>query len=126
MGVGTVYRPELARGRFDAIVVGSGIGGLAAAALLGKQGRRVLVLERHYVAGGFTHTFRRPGYECIEHTPERFRLPWLRPHTPVPGLFLTGQDVVTDGLGGAVMAGVLTASAILRRNVLRDIVRRTS
>jgi len=44
----------------------------------------------------------------------------------VPGLFLTGQDVVTDGLGGAVMAGVLTASAILRRNVLRDIVRRTS
>jgi all-trans-retinol 13,14-reductase len=61
----------------------------------------------------------------IEHTPERFRLSWLRPHTPVPGLFLTGQDVVTDGLGGAVMAGVLTASAILRRNVLRDIVRRT-
>lgn len=26
-------------------------------------GRRVLVLERHYTAGGFTHVFRRPGYE---------------------------------------------------------------
>ena len=50
--------------RWDAIVVGSGIGGLTAAALLAKKARkRVLVLERHYEAGGFTHTFRRKGYE---------------------------------------------------------------
>ena len=49
---------------YDAIVIGSGIGGLAAAALLGRHGRRrVLVLERHYAIGGFTHVFRRPGYE---------------------------------------------------------------
>ena len=63
MSVGTVYRPELSSGPWDAAVVGSGIGGLAAAALLAKAGKLVLVLERHYVAGGFTHTFRRPGYE---------------------------------------------------------------
>jgi len=49
---------------WDAIVIGSGMGGLAAAALLAKHaGRKVLVLERHYTAGGFTHTFHRPGYE---------------------------------------------------------------
>jgi all-trans-retinol 13,14-reductase len=49
---------------WDAIVVGSGIGGLTAAWLLGSAlGKRTLVLERHYTAGGFTHTFRRPGYE---------------------------------------------------------------
>lgn len=44
---------------WDAIVIGSGIGGLAAAAALAKRQRRVLVLERHSVAGGLTQTFRR-------------------------------------------------------------------
>jgi all-trans-retinol 13,14-reductase len=49
---------------WDAIVIGSGIGGLTAAVLMGMHaGKRVLVLERHYVAGGFTHAFHRPGYE---------------------------------------------------------------
>ena len=43
---------------WDAIVIGSGIGGLAAAALA-KRKRRVLVLEQHSVAGGLTQTFRR-------------------------------------------------------------------
>ena len=58
------YHRRPVRESYDAIVVGSGIGGLTAAALLATQARRrVLVLERHYVPGGFTHTFRRPGYE---------------------------------------------------------------
>jgi all-trans-retinol 13,14-reductase len=48
--------------RFDAIVIGSGIGGLAVAALLSKlYKKRVLVLEQHFIAGGFTHTFDRKG-----------------------------------------------------------------
>ncbi len=49
---------------YDAIVIGSGIGGLASAAMLAKHGgKRVLVLERHYAPGGYTHVFHRPGYD---------------------------------------------------------------
>lgn len=47
---------------YDAIVIGSGIGGLTTAGLLARAGgRRVLVLERHTEPGGQTHTFRRDG-----------------------------------------------------------------
>lgn len=49
-------------GPWDALVIGSGMGGMTAAALLAKMGKRVLVLEQHYVPGGYTHTFRRKGY----------------------------------------------------------------
>jgi all-trans-retinol 13,14-reductase len=49
--------------KYDTIVIGSGIGGLTVAALLAKEGEKVLVLERHYTAGGFTHVFTRKGYE---------------------------------------------------------------
>ena len=45
--------------RWDAVVIGSGPGGLTTAACLGSAGKRVLVLERHDVAGGNTQVFRR-------------------------------------------------------------------
>jgi all-trans-retinol 13,14-reductase len=47
---------------YDAIVIGSGMGALAFGSIMAKMRRwRVLVLERHFKIGGFTHTFTRPG-----------------------------------------------------------------
>ncbi len=55
-------KPELQE-TYDTLVIGSGMGGLATAAILAKEGQKVLVLERHYTPGGFTHIFKRRGYE---------------------------------------------------------------
>lgn len=61
--IGTRYRPQRLQGPYDAIVIGSGMGGLTTAALLSQSGKKVLVLEQHYTAGGFTHSYERNGYE---------------------------------------------------------------
>jgi all-trans-retinol 13,14-reductase len=61
--VGRRYRAKRLDGPYDAIVIGSGIGGLTCAALLSSLGKKVVVFEQHYTAGGFTHTYARNGYE---------------------------------------------------------------
>jgi len=61
--IGRRYRPGRLNGPYDALVIGSGIGGLTTAALLAELGWRVAVLEQHYTAGGATHSYERAGYE---------------------------------------------------------------
>lgn len=46
----------------DAVVIGAGPAGLALAVMLGRLGRRVLVLEQHDRAGGL-HSFQEQGYD---------------------------------------------------------------
>jgi phytoene dehydrogenase-like protein len=46
---------------YDIIIIGSGLGALSTASIMAQlYDKRVLVLERHYVIGGFTHAFKRP------------------------------------------------------------------
>ncbi len=48
--------------RYDAIVIGAGMGGLTAAALLAKKGLKVLLLEKEDQAGGYVVSFKRHGF----------------------------------------------------------------
>jgi len=48
--------------RYDAIIIGGGIGGLVCGNLLARGGLKVLLLEKHYVLGGFCSSFRRKGF----------------------------------------------------------------
>ncbi|RMH15733.1 MAG: NAD(P)/FAD-dependent oxidoreductase [Acidobacteria bacterium] len=50
------------RERYDAVVIGAGVGGLIAANLLVREGLSVLLAEQHYMVGGYCSTFRRAGY----------------------------------------------------------------
>ena len=61
--IGRRYRANRLDGNYDAVVIGSGIGGLTTAALLSEMGWKVCVLEQHYTAGGYTHSYDRSGYE---------------------------------------------------------------
>ena len=52
------------------------------------------------------------GFYGVETTPRRVLSDALAARTPVPGLFLTGQDVLTPGIAGALYGGMLGAAAI--------------
>ena len=47
----------------------------------------------------------------LEPTPDRFTNRWLRPRSPIAGLFFSGSEVATVGVIGAMMGGVLAAMA---------------
>jgi all-trans-retinol 13,14-reductase len=61
--IGRRYRPGRLDTPYDVLVVGSGMGGLCCASLLAEGGHKVAVLEQHYTAGGYTHSYSRQGYE---------------------------------------------------------------
>ena len=47
---------------YDAVIIGAGIGGLICANLLARERMRVLLVEQHYMVGGYCSTFRRKGF----------------------------------------------------------------
>jgi phytoene dehydrogenase-like protein len=69
--------------RWDAVVIGSGIGGLASAGLLASRGRKVIVLEQAPAPGGYLTSFHREGFtfdsgvDCIAGLDSEGLLTWL-------------------------------------------------
>ncbi len=55
--------------RYDVVIIGAGIGGLACGALLAREGMKVLIAERHARVGGFVADYERKGY--------RFQVPHM-------------------------------------------------
>lgn len=49
--------------KYDAIVIGAGLGGLSAATLLARNGFETLLLEKRNVPGGYASSFLRGGFE---------------------------------------------------------------
>jgi len=93
-----VHRPQL-RGRVDTHVVSTPL-----------STRNFVAYEAGEIYG-------------LEHSPARFRERALTPRTPIGGLWLTGQDVCTCGVTGALSGGAITASAVLGRPVIRQVMR---
>lgn len=77
------------------------------------------VTNKHYIAQPHGEIY------GLDHGIERFdplMVAKLRPKTDIPGLFLTGQDILSCGFTGALFAGVLGAQAALGRNVMGDLI----
>jgi phytoene dehydrogenase-like protein len=55
-------RDQMPDSSYDAVIIGAGVGGLVCANLLVREGLRVLLVEQHYMVGGYCSTFRRAGY----------------------------------------------------------------
>lgn len=49
--------------KYDAVVIGAGNGGLAAACRMAKAGKKTLLIERHNMPGGCASSFRRGRFE---------------------------------------------------------------
>ncbi|MCR4322217.1 MAG: NAD(P)/FAD-dependent oxidoreductase [Candidatus Brocadiaceae bacterium] len=47
---------------YDAIIIGAGIAGLVCAAFLAKCGKKVLMVEQHFIPGGYCTSFKRKGF----------------------------------------------------------------
>ncbi|MFQ5458214.1 MAG: phytoene desaturase family protein, partial [Myxococcota bacterium] len=97
--------PDAKEKNWDTIVIGSGLGGLSCAAYLCAAGKRTLVLEAHYVAGGNSQVFRR----TIHGREYEFDV----------GLHYIGE-CGPDGLISGIFRGVGLAERVVWRPMDRD------
>ncbi|MBT3345741.1 MAG: NAD(P)/FAD-dependent oxidoreductase [Gemmatimonadetes bacterium] len=78
---------------YDAVIIGAGIGGLICANLLAREGQRVLLVEQHYMVGGYCSSFRRKGYtfDAATHS-----YPLLGNPSTITGKLLQDLNITTE------------------------------
>ncbi len=121
------YCSDVSNEKFDSIIIRSGIGGLCAAALLAIKGKRVLVLEKHFIGLKGHIDFQKlltpltvrdlANYTYgemygLDHSPDQFRQRWLRTQSSRKNLYLVVQNITPVGVSGAPFSGLLIASAV--------------
>jgi all-trans-retinol 13,14-reductase len=57
----------------------------------------------------------------LEQDPNRFSEKWMRPKSPIEGLYITGQDILFAGVASAMTSGAMTATEILGVNILKSL-----
>lgn len=67
----------------------------------------------HFVRAGQGSTY------GLDGTPERFACSELSPHTPVKNLYMTGVDTLVTGIVGAMSSGMITASHVDKRVLMK-------
>lgn len=78
---------------YDVVVIGAGVGGLVCANLLARAGLKVLLIEQHFMAGGYCSTFRRKGYTFDAAT---HFYPLLGNPATITGSLLTDLGITTQ------------------------------
>jgi all-trans-retinol 13,14-reductase len=63
----------------------------------------------------------RGNFMGYEQTPRRFAQRWMRAIAPVKGLYFSGQDVTSAGVSGAMLGGLVAASAVLGRDLFQEL-----
>ena len=96
LGIGTRFRDWRLDGPYDALIIG----------------------YTPFSTNWFSGCQRDEAYG-LSHDPQRFKQDWLGPRTKIDGLWLTGQDVMSCGIVGAMVGGTLTATATAIAGVRR-------
>jgi all-trans-retinol 13,14-reductase len=104
------HSSKLPKNQVDYIIIGSGIGGLWLAACLAKFNISSIVLEQHYIAGGFQHTFWRGPYEFV---PGLHYIANLELCAPLYDMVATPSAILRD----ATKANNLNSTAVTTRAV---------